>query len=115
MALVTASKIGGNGKKLACFREWVRRNRTLAKKLPLQALVPLSRIRISHSAAYRAAWLEGARGFRRNQTRYAEFWSKLNWQLPDTALSFVWSIDRANLHARRVRLGVGQPLWKLPG
>lgn len=105
---------GMTSEQFSRFRKWVRQRQSLAGTLPLDELIRLSRIRISHSAAYRAALLEGARGHRHNQTRLAKFWLQLNWHLPDTALAVVWGVDRANLRARRVRLRVGKPLWKLP-
>lgn len=99
----------------ASFRAWLTGHRLLACNFPISALAQLAGVSISASAAYRLAVAEGLRGERFNRTRYAQFWSTVNWQLPDTDLSRIWGVSRQNLRARRARLGVGRPRWRLPG
>src|SRR3954471_21008812 len=50
---------------------------------------------------------------RLNRTRYSDFWRTIDWSLPDLMLAEIWQVDRANLRARRVRLGAGRPRWRL--
>jgi len=50
---------------------------------------------------------------RRKHSRYDTFWITVNWKLPDTVLASVWTVDRGNIRARRVRLHKGPPRWRL--
>lgn len=64
------------------------------------------------SAAYRAAVRVGLLGKRANRSRYDSFWAQVNWRLPDRVLARVWQLDRSNVRARRLRLGVDRPRWR---
>src|SRR5688572_13318459 len=67
---------------------------------------------ISASSAYRGCQELGLRGQRTNRTRYATFWSIINWSLPTSVLARIWNVDYGNLLARRRRLKVRPPRWR---
>lgn len=50
---------------------------------------------------------------RLNSSHYDLFWHTTNWMLPDAVLADIWRVDRGNLRARRVRLGIGPPRWRV--
>ena len=95
------------------FKIWLRAQ-SFTGNAPLPLILRRYKRRISHSAAYRVCRNVGLKGRRYNQTRYAEFWKRINWELPDTVLSDIWKTNRGNLRARRARLGIPSPRWRLP-
>jgi hypothetical protein len=97
----------------AQFRKWLRDHRRQAADMSLSRLVRCFNSPISLSAAYRVALAAGLRGKRRNRTRYEQFWSLIDWSLPDSVLSDVWGVKRGNLRQRRVRLGIDAPRFNV--
>lgn len=93
------------------FRRWIKRHRKLVWQRPFLDLLRLYEGEISLSSAYRVAIHENLRGKRRNKSRYSEFWSAVDWRLPDAALSKIWAVSRTTLRQRRVRLGVSEPIF----
>jgi hypothetical protein len=96
------------------FRSWLRTYQASTCGLTMAAMLQLFGGKLSRPSAYRIARSEGLKGHRRNRTRYERFWSMLNWKLPDTELARIWRVDRGNLRARRVRLGIKASQWRLP-
>ncbi len=94
------------------FRDWVARNARRLSSQPLKNIVDLYGAPVSQSAAYRACRSVGLKGLRSNATRYAKFWSAVNWRLPNTVLASIWEVDYGNLRARRERLRIGPPKWR---
>lgn len=95
------------------FKRWLRKHRRLALSASFPAVVRAHGSGISVAAAYRVAVAVGLRGARRNRTRYARFWTMLNWDLPDGVLSAIWGVAYGNLRQRRVRMGVGAPKFTI--
>ena len=63
------------------------------------------------TAAYRSAVEIGLLGRRTNASRYDAFWDQLDWRLPNRVLARIWRLDRSNVRARRLRLGLDRPRW----
>lgn len=91
------------------FQHFLAHHRHLAETATLDELVEQSQIPISKSAAYRVAFFLRVKGERRNQSRYDEFWAKINWGLPDSDIADIWEVDRGNVQSKRRFLAVTQP------
>lgn len=94
------------------FQTWLLRHCRQAAVTPMPALLKRYGGGITVSSAYRLALKAGLRGRRRNRTRYTAFWMFVNWELPDSVLERVWKVARGNLRQRRLRLGVGPPVFR---
>lgn len=99
--------------RISVFSKWAKANRQFVMQSPIHEVVKEYGRRASRSGAYSACLRLGLRGKRINSTRYAKFWASLNWNLPDTILSKVWRTNRGNLRARRKRLCLPHPAWRL--
>jgi len=96
------------------FRKWLAKQPAELLQCSVPEMVRSFGGQVSWSGAYRSAAELGLKSVRRNYSRYDEFWSLLNWKLPDLVLGRIWCVHRSNVRARRIRLKLAAALWELP-